>query len=164
MKRILILLMYIFNGFDFNFFSKIRIRILRSLGSKIGSNVKIKSGFIIDFPENLIIGNNVSIQQNCLFSAYEKIVIGNDVSIAHGVSIITSTHPYMGDGIIRENPLVGGKVVIGNNCWIGMKSSILYNVEIGDGVVVAGHSMVNKSCDDNILIAGVPARYIKSRR
>lgn len=43
-----------------------------------------------------------------------------------------------------------------------MKSSILHGVTIGTGVVVGAHSLVNRSVKDNRVVAGVPARVIKS--
>ncbi len=137
--------------------------LLRQLGAKIGQKVIIKTGVIIDYPENLSIGDNVSIQHNCLLSAYAPIIIGNDVSIAHGVSIVTTTHPYQDDVIIRQALLVSAPVVIKNNCWIGMKASILLGVTIGTGVVVGAHALVNHSVENNRVVAGVPARAIKVR-
>lgn len=51
---------------------------------------------------------------------------------------------------------------IGNNCWIGPGSKLLGGIQIGDDVMIAAGSIVNKSFPDNdITIAGVPARKIK---
>jgi len=160
---ILFSLLKIIKNIDFKWSDRLRLNILKSLGARIGCNVKIKSGFYIDNPKNLTIGDNVSIQHNCFFSSYKPIIIGDDVSIAHGVSFVTATHPYDTHGIIRNEELMGGGIIIGNNCWIGMKASILFDVEVSDGVVIGAHSLVNKSVPKNMVVAGVPARFLKNR-
>ena len=53
------------------------------------------------------------------------------------------------------------EVKIGNNVWIGERSMILKGVEIGDGAVVAGASVVTKSVPANTVVAGNPAKIIK---
>jgi len=144
-------------------FSRLRICILRCLGAKIGERVVIKAGVIFEYPENLSIGNNVSIQQSCFISAYAPVVIGDHVSLGHGVSIVTTTHPYDLAGIIRDNQLTSRAVYIKNNVWVGMKSSILLGVTIEEGVVVGAHALVNKNVSKNCVVGGVPARTLKSR-
>lgn len=51
---------------------------------------------------------------------------------------------------------------IGNNCVIGVNSIILPGVVIGDECVVAAGSVVTKDVPNNSLVAGNPARIIKS--
>ena len=54
-----------------------------------------------------------------------------------------------------------GPVVIGNNVWLGEKSSIMPGVKIGNGVVVAANAVVTHDVPDNCIVAGVPAKIIK---
>ena len=53
--------------------------------------------------------------------------------------------------------------MIGSNCWIGAKATILDGVHIGDGCIVAAGAVVTKSFPDNVIIGGVPAKIIKYR-
>jgi acetyltransferase-like isoleucine patch superfamily enzyme len=53
--------------------------------------------------------------------------------------------------------------VIGPNCWIGSKVTILDGVTIGEGCVIAAGSVVTKSFPDYSVIGGVPARVLRSR-
>lgn len=50
---------------------------------------------------------------------------------------------------------------IGNNCWIGAKTTILDGTIIGNHCVVAAGAVVKGIFPDNVIIGGVPARIIK---
>lgn len=55
-----------------------------------------------------------------------------------------------------------GKIVIGNNCFIGARSTIMPGVTIGDNAIVGACSLVTKSIPANEVWGGVPAHYICS--
>ena len=58
---------------------------------------------------------------------------------------------------IKDSP-----IIIGDNCWIGASSIILPGIKLGNHVVIGAGSVVTKSfLDDNILVAGNPAKKIK---
>ena len=54
-------------------------------------------------------------------------------------------------------------IEIGNDVWIGSKSTVLGNIRIGDGAVVAYGSVVTKDVPPYAIVGGVPARIIKYR-
>ena len=54
------------------------------------------------------------------------------------------------------------KIQIGNGVWIGSNAVILPGVTIGDGVVIAAGSVVNRDCDANSFYAGTPAKYVRT--
>ncbi len=144
--------------------NEMRIAILRRQGARIGRCVKILPGVFIEYPQKLKIGDGVSIQHYCYLNAYGGIEIGNDVSIAHGSSVMSSTHSFEGVAKIREATLQAAPVRIGSNVWIGMKSSILMGVRIGDGVVIGACSLVNKDVPGESVAFGIPAKRIRNRR
>lgn len=55
-----------------------------------------------------------------------------------------------------------GKIVIGKNCFIGMRSMILPNVTIGDNSIVAAGAVVTKSIPSEEVWGGIPAKRIMS--
>ena len=56
-----------------------------------------------------------------------------------------------------------GKIVIGNNCFIGERAALSYGVELADNIIVAAGSVVTKSfTESNIIIGGNPARKIST--
>lgn len=143
---------------------EMRVALLRRMGARIGSQVKVAPGVFVDFAGKLTIGDKVSIQHYCFLSAYGGIEIGNDVSIGHGTSIVSSSHPIGGSGKIREAAVEEAPVRIGNNVWIGMKASILMGVHIGDGAVIGACSLVTRNVPGETLAYGVPAKRIRNRQ
>ena len=55
----------------------------------------------------------------------------------------------------------GGDITIGNDVWVGMNSTILGGVNIGNGAVIAAGSIVTKDVPERSLVGGSPARFIK---
>lgn len=105
-----------------------------------------------------------------------KLIIGRFCSIADGVDILlggehhadwVTAYPFSLLFADAKNfpgyPLTKGDVVIGNDVWIGRNVLILSGVHIGDGAVVGAGSVVTKSVDSYAIVAGNPARMIRSR-
>ncbi|MCB0320464.1 MAG: hypothetical protein KDD60_06010 [Bdellovibrionales bacterium] len=55
-----------------------------------------------------------------------------------------------------------GGVTIGKNVWIGTRATILDGVTIGDGAVIGAHSLVRESVPSGAVVAGTPAKVIRS--
>lgn len=53
-----------------------------------------------------------------------------------------------------------GQIKIGNNCFIGARSTIMPGVTIGDNCIVGAGSVVTKSIPENTVVAGNPAKQI----
>jgi acetyltransferase-like isoleucine patch superfamily enzyme len=89
--------------------------------------------------------------------------IGARVLTGPDVSIYTATHPVdpaMRQGII--GPEMGKEVHIGEDCWIGGGAYLLPGVTIGRGVTVGAGSVVTKSVESFTIVAGNPARVIRT--
>ena len=119
---------------------------LRSLGMKIGNNVRF-FGNVKDIridetrPSLVTIGDNVMIVAPfCILThGYEWFVFKNKYKKMLGSS---------------------GKVNIGNNIYFGRGVTITKGVTIGDNVVVGASSLVNKSLSDDGVYAGIPCKKI----
>lgn len=113
----------------------------------------------------LRIGRFVSLNHNCFVSADGGLEIGDYVAVGHGTSILTTEHSYDDPATpIRFQPAQYLPVRIGSNVWIGANVTILAGVTIPDGTVVAAGSVVTRSVEQpDSIVAGVPARFIKSR-
>lgn len=100
---------------------------------------------------------------NCII--YPRVKIGNYTILANEVQIIGSDHVF-------DNPdlpiYFSGReklkeTVIGNDCWIGARSTIMTGVRIGDGSIVAAASVVTRDVPPYSIVAGVPAKIIRKR-
>jgi acetyltransferase-like isoleucine patch superfamily enzyme len=121
------------------------IRFLRKKGCEIGERT------VIFNPQNTIIDTT----RPCLIS------IGDDVKITDGVTILTHGYDWSVLSVVYHEMLgSSGKVTIGNNVFIGMKTTILKGVTIGNNVVIGASSLVNRDIPDNTVYAGNPAKFI----
>lgn len=96
----------------------------------------------------------------CYFQNFSaNIYLGEGTYIAPNVGIITANH----DINDLNKHLEGKDVVIGKKCWIGMNAVILPGVVLGDNTIVGAGAVVTKSFNEgNIVIAGNPAKVIKT--
>jgi len=108
------------------------------------------------------IGQNTWINNG--FSAISNggsISIGQDCHIGHDVFIIDSDFHLLDPNKRNVDP--GSQpVCIGNNVFIGSQVTILKNTHIGDGSVVAASAVVSGTFTARSLIAGNPARLIRT--
>ena len=108
------------------------------------------------------IGQNTWINNG--FSAISNggsISIGQDCHIGHDVFIIDSDFQLLDPNKRNVDP--GSQpVCIGNNVFIGSQVTILKNAHIGDGSVVAASAVVSGTFTARSLIAGNPARLIRT--
>ncbi|MFK4751343.1 acyltransferase [Oceanobacter antarcticus] len=81
-----------------------------------------------------------------------------------GVYIDDDTYVAFDAAILAHDMsrLVHKDVKIGKRCFIGARSIILPGVNIGDEVVVAAGTVVTKDVPDNVVVAGNPAKVIRS--
>ena len=113
--------------------------------------------FYLDFGKNLKVGRNVLIQQCCTFMDRCGITIGDNTFIAPKVNLITINHPAAPS---RRDSTYGAPIVIGRNVWIGIASTVLPGVTIGDISIVGANSVVTHDVPPNTIVAGSPARKI----
>ncbi|GAA0737300.1 MULTISPECIES: acyltransferase [Gaetbulibacter] len=111
----------------------------------------------------LKIGNNSGVGEYSFFGCSGGVVIGNDVIMGPYVSFHSENHNFSDNSkLIREQGVTSEGIVLGNNIWVGAKSTFLDGCEIGDNCVVAAGSVVRGSFPKNVVIGGVPAKVLKS--
>lgn len=111
--------------------------------------------------QGMTIGKGTKTASQLKTSEPYLISIGDNVTISHDVDFIT--HDNSVCKLYGVNNDLYGKIIIGNNCFIGAHSIILYGVTIADNVIVGAGSVVTKSIkESNVIVAGNPAKVIKS--
>jgi acetyltransferase-like isoleucine patch superfamily enzyme len=159
-KKINKFFLVIFRNLPTKFGILVRYILLKNICIELGKNVIVHQSVIFDAPEMMIIGNDVSINPFCYLAG--EITIGNNVSIAHTTAIHSFNHTWNDLTIpIRNNKLYTKRVIIKDDIWIACNCIILSGVEIGNRVVVAAGTIVNKSVERNSLVGGNPAKLLK---
>lgn len=117
----------------------------KKLGVNLGENVKfygMKAGMFSTEPWLITIGNNCFITANCQFVTHD----GGTLILRKEVFDLEITEP----------------IVIGNDVYIGLNTTILPGTKIGNRCIIGACSVVKGVFPDNSVIAGVPARVIKT--
>ncbi len=134
------------------------LRINKHVPWPVSTNIAIDYAQGITFdPDDL---NNFQ-HFGCYFANtnYGKITIGKGTWIAPNVGLVTTNHK-LNNFALHEEPK---EIIIGQHCWIGMNSVLLPGVVLGPNSIVGAGSVVTKSFEDgNCVIAGNPARLIKT--
>lgn len=105
------------------------------------------------------IGDYVLISPGVRISASDEIVIADSVMIANGVYITDSDWHGVYDRTKRDNSIA--PVSIGENAWLGDRSTVLKGVTIGENSIVAAGAVVTKNIPANVVVAGNPAKVVK---
>ncbi len=137
---------------------KAKNQLLSLLGYQIAPSVKIVGPIMctgkLEIGENTWVGKNFCVNGNGLVTIGSNCDIGPEVIFQTGGHEIGTSEHRAGKGLTFNQS-------IGNGVWIGGRSTILNNVKIGDGSVIAGCACVIRDVPDNVLVGGVPAHVIK---
>lgn len=137
---------------------------LRWLGAHVGQGCVFESPLIINAKQdyrNLAIGNGCYIGKSVLLDLKGKIVIGDNVTISMGCSLISHLD-VGGSSLSKLFPCRLGEVRIGSNCYLGANAVVLPDVELGQRCLVAAGAVVSRAQRPHSLVAGVPARAIRT--
>jgi len=86
-------------------------------------------------------------------------VFGYGLLIPHYGTIVVNGGVRAGNySVLHTCTCIGGaNKIIGNALYLSSGAQIMGNITLGDNVSIAANSLVNKSFEDNILLAGSPA-------
>jgi acetyltransferase-like isoleucine patch superfamily enzyme len=129
------------------------------IGETIADSTTIFAPFYTNFGKFIRIGKNVFINHACSFLDMGGITLEDDVLIGPRVNLVTENHPL--DPSDRR-ALLTKPIVIKRNAWIGAGATILAGVTVGENSVVAAGAVVSKDVPANTIVAGIPAKVIKS--
>lgn len=118
------------------------------------------------FTPSIVIGSSCNIGDYCHITCVNKIVIGDGVLTGRWVTITDNSHGTVSIDNLQKPPLLRvvvskGPVIIGKNVWIGDKATILPNVTIGEGSIVAANAVVTKNVPPFSVVAGNPGVIVK---
>lgn len=109
----------------------------------------------------LSVGEGTYINNGTVLSARDEVRIGAGCQIATGVIVMDSDFHAVGD---LDAAGKTAPIVIGDGVWLATRATVLKGVTIGEGAVVAAGAVVTKDVAPYTVVAGVPARPIRSLR
>lgn len=115
--------------------------------------------FYTDFGKNIKVGKNVFINHSCEFMDRGGITIEDNVFIAPKVNLVTTNHPLNPN---NRRATVSKPIIIKKNAWIGAAATILPGVTIGENSVISAGAVVSRDVPKNVIVGGVPAKFIKN--
>ncbi len=136
-------------------------------GTLIASYVTLAAGYgpeQVDIPARaLVIGDRCLVNQRCGIVAHESIEIGDDVWFGQGVYITDANHGFEALDVPIGKQLGDHEPVsVARGSWLGHGAVILPGARIGRQCVVAAGSVVRGEVPDHSVVAGVPAKVIRT--
>ena len=139
-----------------------RQRILKFKLKSFGEGSTIKFPVHFEVMDKIEIGRFVSINPLVHIWGTGGVFIGDRVMIASHTAITSATHNTEGTSM-RFGELILKPVIIEDDVWIGAHTVIMPGVRIGKGAVVGAGSVVTKDVEENTVVIGVPAKFVRKR-
>lgn len=130
----------------------------------IDDEVKLFGGakIILQGNGSLHIKHRAGIRDTSFLSQGASITIGEWCMFSYGIEVRnTDSHRIfqVGSNAQINHPK---DIILGNHVWIGKNATILKGVTIGHDSIIAMGSVVTKSCEPNSILAGNPAKVVKT--
>lgn len=142
------------------------VRIWHPETVEIGAGVYIGHGTMLKgyYRGRMVIGDGTWVGQMCFFHSAGGIYIGQHVGIGPCVKILTSTHRLdQTDRPILHSDIDFRPVRVEDGADIGVGAILLPGVTVGAGAQVAAGAVVSSDVAPSAIVAGVPARLLRSR-
>ena len=124
-----------------------------------GCRINVNSG------AELILGSGY-MNHDCVIDCFSSIRIGHGVVVSERVVLRDSDNHVICSKsdkcMVWGGKSVAAPIIIGDHVWIGMNVTVLKGVTIGEGSIVAAGSVVTKDVPPHSLVAGVPAKVVKT--
>ena len=130
-------------------------------GCTIGDNTKI--GAFVEIQKNAVVGKNCKISSHTFIC--EGVTIEDNVLVGHSVTFINDSYPraISSEGKLQtEDDWQVEPTLVKKGASIGSGATILSNITIGENAIVGAGSVVTKDVPPNTIVAGTPARILRT--
>ena len=130
-------------------------------GCEIGDESKI--GAFVEIQKNASIGKRCKISSHTFIC--EGVTVEDNVFIGHGVMFINDSYPRAtaaNGNLQTEADWKVERTIIKRGASIGSGATILSNITVGENAIVGAGSVVTKNVPANSIVAGNPAKFLRS--
>lgn len=132
---------------------------LRVFDARIEGTPFVHQRARIAIPWNLILHDRACLGDRANAYSLGEIEIGARATVAQEAYLSAGTHDFDDPNL----PLVAGKIIIGEDAFVGARAFVLPGVKIGARSVVGACSVVTKDVPENVIAAGNPCHVIRPR-
>jgi putative colanic acid biosynthesis acetyltransferase WcaF len=132
---------------------------LRLFGARVGARCQIYPTVRIFAPWQLEIGDWSAVGDRAILYNLGSIRIGRDVAISQNAHICAGTHDHADPAL----PLIRSHIVVEDSVWICADAFVGPDLRVGEGAVVGARAVVTRDVPPWTIVAGNPARHIKTR-
>jgi len=139
--------------------------VLRRFGARIAEECVVHGPLVVHNADigyaNLSVGAGAHVGRLCVLDLAGPVTVGPRATVSLGTTILT--HFDVGESPLRERyPRSVAGVQIGEGAYIGANATILAGCHVGREAVVAAGAVVTEPVPDRTVVAGVPARAVRT--
>lgn len=132
---------------------------LRAFGARVGAGAHVYPSVRITIPWHLDLGEQCAIGDRAILYALGPIIVGARATISQGVHLCAGTH----DISRPDRPLLKLPITVSDDAWVAADAFIGPGVIVGAGAIVGARAVVMKNVTATMVVAGNPARPLKTR-
>lgn len=133
--------------------------LLRCFGARVGKRARVYPSTRIWAPWNLVMGDDSVLGRDVDCYSVATIVIERRAIVSQYSYLCTASHDY----VVPEFTLLIGSIRVGEDAWVAAGAFVSPGVTIGSGAVVGARAVVTKDVEPWTVVAGNPARLIRTR-
>ncbi|CAN5703466.1 hypothetical protein BH11ARM2_BH11ARM2_06820 [soil metagenome] len=134
--------------------------LLRLFGARLGSHVHIYPKVVVWAPWNLEVGDRVGVADGAELYNIAPITLEENVTVSQGAFLCTGSH----DVEAPSFQLIARPITVKREAWVAAQAFVGPGVTVGEGAVVGARTVVTRDVEPWTVVAGNPARVIKSRK
>jgi putative colanic acid biosynthesis acetyltransferase WcaF len=146
-------------GWTPKFLNPWRLAWLRVFGCKIDGYPFVHQHARIHSPWRVILHDRASVGDYANLYSLGEIELGHRCVISQEAYLCTGTH----DLNDPNQPLITGKIKIGDDVFLGARAFVMPGISIGDRAVVGSCSVVTRNVEPRWIVAGSPAKFLRRR-